>query len=38
VSASIYKHFDQERSYYWRAIFKLNSTIAPSEWRVLGAA
>jgi putative transposase len=38
VHASISNHFNQERSLYSRANFKLNRTAALAEWRQLGAA
>jgi putative transposase len=38
VHASVYNHFNQERSYYSRANFKRNRTAALAEWRALGAA
>jgi putative transposase len=37
VHASVYNHFNQERSYYSRANFKQNRAAALAEWRVLGA-
>ncbi len=38
VHASVSNHFNQERSLYSRANFKLNRTAALAEWRQLGAA
>ena len=38
VHASVSNHFNQERSLYSRANFKLNRAAALSEWRQLGAA
>jgi len=38
IHASVCNHFNQERSLYSRANFKLNRTAALAEWRVLGAA
>jgi putative transposase len=38
VHASVYNHFDQERSLSTRTNFKLNRATALAEWRGLGAA
>jgi putative transposase len=38
VHASVYNHFNQERSLSSRNIFKLNRTAALIEWRGLCAA
>ena len=38
VHASVSNHFNQERSLYSRANFKLNRAAALAEWRQLGAA
>jgi len=38
VHASVYNHFNQERSLSSRPNFKRNRTAALSEWRALGAA
>ena len=38
VHAFVSNHFNQERSLYSRANFKLNRTAALAEWRQLGAA
>lgn len=38
VHASVFNHFNQERSLYSRANFKRNRAAALSEWRQLGAA
>jgi putative transposase len=38
VQASIYNHFNQERSLSQRDHFKLNRTAALAEWRQLGSA
>ncbi|SDZ59459.1 putative transposase [Jannaschia faecimaris] len=38
VQASVYNHFNQERSLSSRPDFKLNRTAALAEWRGLGAA
>ena len=38
VHASVYNHFNQERSLSTRTNFKLNRTAARAEWRQLGAA
>ncbi len=38
VHASVCNHFDQERSFYSRSNFKLNSAAALAEWRDLCAA
>ena len=38
VHASVYNHFNQERSLYSRLNFKLNRAAALGEWRGLGAA
>jgi len=38
VHASVYNHFNSERSLYSRPNFKLNRTAALAEWRQLGAA
>jgi putative transposase len=38
VHASVYNHFDQERSLSTRANFKLNRAAALAEWRGLGAS
>ena len=38
IHASVYNHFNQERSLSSRNIFKLNRAAALAEWRQLGAA
>jgi len=38
VHSSVFNHFNQERSLYSRANFKLNRAAALAEWRQLGAA
>jgi len=38
IHASVYNHFNSERSLYSRPNFKLNRTAALAEWRQLGAA
>jgi len=38
VHASVYNHFNQERSLYSRSNFKLNRAAALNEWRGLGVA
>ena len=38
VHASVYNHFNQERTLYSRDNFKLNRAAALAEWRGLGAA
>jgi putative transposase len=38
VHASVFNHFNSERSFYSRANFKKNRTAALAEWRQLGAA
>jgi putative transposase len=38
VHASIFNHFNQERSLYSRKNFKLNRAAALAEWRQLGTA
>ena len=38
VHASVYNHFNQERSLSTRTNFKLNRAVALAEWRQLGAA
>jgi len=38
VHASVYNHFNSERSLYSRPNFKLNRTAALAEWRQLGVA
>jgi len=38
VHASVFNHFNSERSYYSRANFKKNRAAALAEWRQLGAA
>jgi len=38
VHASVYNHFNQERSLSSRHIFKVNKAAALEEWRQLGAA
>ncbi len=38
VHASVFNHFNQERSHSSRQIFKLNRIAALAEWRQLGAA
>ena len=38
VHASVFNHFNQERSLYSRANFKLNRATALAEYRQLGAA
>ncbi len=38
IHASVYNHFNQERSLSSRNIFKLNRTAALIEWRGLCAA
>jgi putative transposase len=38
VHSSVYNHFNEERSLYSRANFKLNRAVALAEWRGLGAA
>jgi putative transposase len=38
VHASVYNHFNQERSLSTRPNFKLNRAAALAEWRGLGAA
>ncbi len=38
VHASVFNHFNQERSLYSRANFKRNRALALAEWRQLGAA
>ncbi|MBZ0149052.1 MAG: IS6 family transposase [Pseudorhodoplanes sp.] len=38
VHASVFNHFNQERSLYSRANFKQNRAVALAEWRQLGAA
>jgi len=38
VHASVFNHFNQERSLYSRANFKRNRAVALAEWRQLGAA
>jgi len=35
--ASIHNHFNQERHFYNRQVFKLNRTAALAEWRQLAA-
>ncbi len=37
VHASVFNHFNQERSLSRRKIFKLNRAAALTEWRSLGA-
>ena len=37
VHASVYNHFNQERSLSSRPLFKLNRAAALAEWRALGA-
>ena len=37
VHASVFNHFDQERSLASRTVFKLNRAAALVEWRQLGA-
>ena len=38
VHASVFNHFNHERSFYSRAIFKKNRAAALAEWRQLGTA
>ncbi|MDW4551724.1 IS6 family transposase [Defluviimonas sp. D31] len=38
VHASVFNHFNSERSFYSRDNFKLNRDVALAEWRQLGAA
>ncbi|SMX25551.1 hypothetical protein BOA8489_03695 [Boseongicola aestuarii] len=38
VHSSVYNHFNQERSLYSRANFKLNRAAALTEWRGLGVS
>lgn len=38
VHASVFNHFNSERSFYLRANFKKNGAAALAEWRQLGAA
>ncbi|MCW3784676.1 DDE-type integrase/transposase/recombinase, partial [Defluviimonas salinarum] len=38
VHASVFNHFNSERSFYSRANFKKNRAAALAEWRQLGAA
>lgn len=38
VYASVFNHFNQERSLSSRALFKINRAAALAEWRQLGAA
>ncbi len=38
VHASVFNHFNSERSFYSRANFKKNRAAALDEWRQLGAA
>jgi putative transposase len=38
VHASVYNHFNHERSLCYRSNFKLNRAAALDEWRCLGAA
>ena len=38
VHASVFNHFNQERSLSSRDLFKLGRTAALAEWRQLGAA
>jgi putative transposase len=38
VHASVFNHFNQERSLTSRTIFKRNRAVALAEWRQLGAA
>lgn len=38
VQASVYNHFNVERSLSSRPVFKMNRAAALAEWRALGAA
>ena len=37
VNASVYSHFNQDRSLSSRNVFKMNRAAALAEWRGLGA-